>query len=184
MGKDEQGVTRGPARYQMIPRTLTFVTCADRVLLLKGSPRKRLWAGKYNGLGGHVERGEDVYAAAQREVFEEAGLAVPDLRLRGIIAIDAGNAETGIMIFVFRGVTVEPATRASAEGALEWHHRDALPVAALVEDLPVILPRVLEEDTTPFFASYTYDEADQLVIRFAGDPLPASPDRSGGAAPD
>ena len=51
----------------LIPRTLIFLTCRDLVLLLKGAPHKRLWANRYNGIGGHIERGEDVLTAAQRD---------------------------------------------------------------------------------------------------------------------
>jgi 8-oxo-dGTP diphosphatase len=38
----------------------------------------------------------------------------------------------------------------------------------LVEDLPTLLPRVLAMDAneSPFFAHYSYDEQDQLVMTF------------------
>ena len=58
----EQGARDGRRqRYQTVPRVLIFLTSANpqtgaqEVLLLKGAPTKRLWAGRYNGLGGHVE---------------------------------------------------------------------------------------------------------------------------------
>jgi len=57
----------GRRRYQAIPRTLIFLTSRNsqtaeqEVLLLKGAPNKRLWANRYNGLGGHVEVDEDIY---------------------------------------------------------------------------------------------------------------------------
>ncbi|MCH7664271.1 MAG: NUDIX domain-containing protein, partial [Chloroflexi bacterium] len=54
-------------RYQLIPRVLIFITRGDEVLLLKGAPDKNLWANLYNGVGGHIERGEDVLSAARRE---------------------------------------------------------------------------------------------------------------------
>ena len=68
----EQFVSRG--RYTVIPRTLVFLRNGDDILLLKGAPTKRLWAGRYNGLGGHVEADETIMAGALREVREEAGL--------------------------------------------------------------------------------------------------------------
>jgi len=47
-------------RYMLIPRAMIFVRRGDSYLLLKGALTKRLWAGKYNGLGGHVEPGGDM----------------------------------------------------------------------------------------------------------------------------
>ncbi len=92
MQASEQGTREpGKRRYQAIPRTLIFITSmhpqtgAQEVLLLKGAPTKRLWANKYNGLGGHVEADEDLYAAALREVNEETGLSLSQLTLRGVI---------------------------------------------------------------------------------------------------
>lgn len=46
-------------RYLVVPRTLVFLFDEqDRVLLLKGAENKIRWAGLYNGIGGHVERGK------------------------------------------------------------------------------------------------------------------------------
>ena len=74
------------------------------MLLLLGGAKKRLWAGRYNGLGGHVEPGEDIYTSARREVREEAGLEVHDLRLRCVVHADAGDPVAGILFFVFTAV--------------------------------------------------------------------------------
>jgi len=169
MPRADQGVAASRGRYQVVPRTLCFVTHEDAVLLLKGAPTKRIWPGRYNGLGGHVEPDEDVLAAALREVREEAGVAVADLRLRGVINIWTGE-EAGIMLFIFSAVALSCETTASAEGLLEWVPRSRLHELDLVEDLPALLPRLLEPggDAQPFFAHYSYDEADRLVTRFQG----------------
>ncbi len=158
-------------RYMFIPRTLVFLTCADKVLLIKGAPTKRLWAGKYNGLGGHIEPGEDVLAAARREVQEEAGIEAADLWLAGVIAIDT-NRNPGIVIFVFRGVCTSFQVSPSAEGLLEWLPQAGLESLPLVEDLPRLLPLVLSQRPAgePFFARYAYAQDGRLSIRFSGDP--------------
>ena len=66
MGVRAQGVSQD--RYTVIPRVLIFPFASDgKVLLLKGAPHKRIWAGLWNGIGGHVEAGESIIQAAQRE---------------------------------------------------------------------------------------------------------------------
>lgn len=42
--------------------------------------------GKYNGLGGKVEPGEDVVAGMKRELREEARIEVDAMRLRGTVS--------------------------------------------------------------------------------------------------
>ena len=174
MGHHDQGVAASVVRYKMIPRTLCFVFHDDDVLLLRGAPDKGLWANLYNGVGGHVERDEDVFSAALREICEETGWRatdVEDLKLRGLIHVDASDSQTGIMLFVFTAIALLRQTRASAEGTLEWVPRARLLDYALVEDLPVLLPRVfsLADDAPPLFAHYSYDQNDQLVTRFSTD---------------
>lgn len=172
MPKQDQGidVSLERQRFTIIPRTLVFITRDDRILLLRGSPQKRIWADKYNGIGGHVERDEDIYASAQREAREETGLEVEDLRLAGLINID-GDQPTGIMLFVFTATSRSGDPSPSEEGALEWIARAQLAHADLVEDLPTILPRALDlpPNAPPFFAHYRYDEQERLIIHFNGD---------------
>ncbi|MEX1248597.1 MAG: NUDIX domain-containing protein, partial [Anaerolineales bacterium] len=62
------------SRYKFIPRVLVFLTRGDEVLLIKRGADRPVFPNLYNGLGGHVERGESVMAAARREVEEESGL--------------------------------------------------------------------------------------------------------------
>jgi len=161
----DQGIdpakTGGRQRYQAVPRTLIFVTRlnpdsgAEEVLLLKGAPAKRLWANHYNGLGGHVEAGEDILAAAQREWTEETGLPVSELTLRGVVNIET-DGEAGVLVFVFRGRTQERLPRPSPEGTPEWLPLDRLADYLLVDDLPHLLPRTLG-DAPIFFAHYAPD---------------------------
>ena len=155
----------------VVPRTLCFVTHGDEVLLLRGAPDKRIWPSRYNGIGGHVEPEEDVCSAALREIREEAGLEVMDLRLRGVVNVCPDPQGVGVLIFVFTARASHKRTRPSGEGMPIWIHRDRIGELDLVEDLPVLLPRVLGmgPDDPPFFALYTYDAQDRLVIRFAGE---------------
>jgi 8-oxo-dGTP diphosphatase len=169
VGRDDQGVEKSRRRYQVIPRSLCFITYGNEVLLLRGGPHKRLWAGRLNGVGGHIEAGEDVHAATLREIVEETGLAVHDLRLRGVVHADAGDPSLGILFFVFTAQAASREIGASPEGTLEWWPIDRLPATEIVEDLLVLVAKALamQPGAEPFFAAYRYDEQDRLVIAFA-----------------
>ncbi len=152
-------------RYMFIPRTAIFLRCEDEYLLIKGAPTKRLWAGKYNGVGGHVERGEDLLSSARRELFEETGLAA-DLWLCGTVVVDAG--ETGVCLFVFCGENIQGQIRAGGEGSVEWVGREAVSNLPVVEDLPILLEKIhsMQRGDPPFSARSYYDEDDKLTVVF------------------
>ena len=166
MPVSDQGVTSD--RYLLIPRTLIFLTRDQQVLLLLGAPHKRLWSNRYNGVGGHVEPGEDILGSAQRELAEETGLQAGCLWLCGILVVDTGNTP-GIAVFVLRGEEPQGQLTSSPEGTLEWVDFTAVPRLPLVEDLYALLPRVLSarQGEAPFSARSYYNEKGKLVLTFS-----------------
>jgi len=181
MPRAEQGVdiSLKRNRYTAIPRVLCFITRGrDEVLLLRGAPTKRIWASKYNGIGGHLERGEDIATAMAREIREETGLTVDNLRLRGVTNVDAGQ-DVGILVFIFSAEYRSGEPTSSPEGTPEWVRRDQLATVPLVEDLPAIIARILDgaPGAPPFSARTYYDADDRLVIEFALDSIDSRPEQ-------
>jgi 8-oxo-dGTP diphosphatase len=116
-------------RHLTVPRTLCFVLHGDDVLLIQRARHKRLFPGKVNGVGGHIEAGEDVAASAAREIHEETGLTVHDLWLAGVVHVDgrlgqadplADGAMPGVIVLVFTAQADSRDARASEEGELIW----------------------------------------------------------------
>lgn len=164
MPKSDQGIDQ--KRYQVIPRTLIFLFDAqNRVLLLQGSPSKRLWGGLYNGIGGHIEPGEDIREAAYRELNEEAGIEGVQLFLSAQIMVDVSDT-TGVAIFVFRGEYHEEGLTASSEGALLWVDLDRLHEIPLVEDLSTLIPKVAAQrpSSAIIVGKYAYGQNGELEI--------------------
>lgn len=164
MATSEQGMDS--ARYAVVPRTAIFLRRADSYLLMKGAPGKRLWAGKYNGVGGHIERGEDVLSSASRELKEETGLEA-DLWLCGTVMVDAG--EIGVGLYILSGEVSGGSLRPSPEGIAEWTPFERVPALDAVEDLGTLLARIhrMRRGDAPFAARSFYDQSGTLRVQFA-----------------
>jgi 8-oxo-dGTP diphosphatase len=145
------------SRYLLSARTLTFLFNAGDILLIRRSPNAHLFPGVYNGVGGHVERGEDVLSAARREVLEETGLEVPDLLLRCLLHVDEGSDRPGVLVFVFVGHTEQRDVIDTSEGTLHWEPLAHIGGLEVLPDLLPLVEHILELPThaSPLFARST-----------------------------
>jgi 8-oxo-dGTP diphosphatase len=125
-----------PVPYTPILATLGYVFSPDgsRVLMIHRNSRSDdPHFGKYNGLGGKLDAGEDVVAGLKREIREEAGIECDAIRLAGTISWPGfGKHGEDWFGFIFRvnSFTGTPLS-ANAEGALEWvavEHVSELPL--------------------------------------------------------
>ncbi|MEN8159362.1 MAG: NUDIX domain-containing protein [Myxococcota bacterium] len=151
----------GAPRHAARLATAAFVCSGSRVLLMRHPATSDRFAGRWNGIGGHVAPGEGIRAAARRELREEAGLDVPELRLRGVVH------ETGLLghahvIFFFVADVSEPHLTPALGLELAWHERDRLSELPLVDDLHELLPALLAT-SEPVLAVERFDGADRRV---------------------
>jgi len=164
--------------------TLVYVLdrAAGRVLMIHRDARADDdHLGKWNGLGGKLERDEDVVSGARRELLEEAGIEGTALRLRGTITWTGfGPRREDWMGFVFLcdAWTGAPAS-ANPEGTLEW-----IPLARLLDacsDDPAVrdtaalamwagdrhfVPLVFDDDPRQFHGTMPYDVDRPLGWRY------------------
>jgi 8-oxo-dGTP diphosphatase len=149
--------------YTPILATLGYILSPDgrRVLMVHRTARADdQQLGKYNGLGGKLEPGEDIVSGMRREIFEESGLQVGSMQLRGTINWPGfGKAGEDWFGFIFLIDTFSGSAPAhNAEGTLEWVERDALLSLPLWEGDRHFLPLVFDADPRPFHGVMPYAE--------------------------
>lgn len=147
--------------YAPIVATLGYVLSPDgrSVLMLHRNARADdHHLGKYNGLGGKIERDEDVLAGMRREIREEAGIECDELALRGTISWPGfgkhGEDWLGF-IFVVTRFSGTPLER-NPEGALEWVAHNRLHELPMWEGDREFLPLVFDADPRPFHGVMPY----------------------------
>jgi 8-oxo-dGTP diphosphatase len=153
--------------YTPILATLGYILSPDglQVLLVHrnrrpGDPH----LGKYNGLGGKLDRGEDVVACLRREIREEAGLECEQLLLRGTISWPGfGKQGEDWFGFIFRvdRWTGQP-RQENAEGTLEWVALERLLELPLWEGDRYFLPLVFEQTEKQFHGVMPYRDGKPL----------------------
>ncbi len=147
--------------YSPILATLGYVLSPDgsKVLMIHRNRRKDdQHLGKYNGLGGKMEAGEDAAACMCREIREEAGIECLQMRLRGTLSWPGfgkhGEDWFGF-IFMIDRFEGEPGD-GNHEGELAWVARERLLELPMWEGDRHFLPLVFDDDPRPFHGVMPY----------------------------
>ncbi len=147
--------------YSPILATLGYILSPDdkQVLMIRRdkNPADHHF-GKFNGLGGKLEAGEDVVAGLKRELREEAGIECDKLALRGTISWPGfGKNGEDWFGFIFRidafsGVPFHE----NPEGSLLWTPVDQLFTLNLWEGDRYFLPLVFDPAIFQFHGVMPY----------------------------
>jgi len=147
--------------YTPILAALGYVLSIDgsKTLLVHRTKRKDdHHYGKYNGLGGKMERDEDIVACLTREIHEEAGIEALDIVLRGTINWTGfgGEGEDWFgFIFVIKRFSGTPFT-GNPEGDLIWQPIETINLLPMWEGDRFFLPLVFDEDPRVFHGHMPY----------------------------
>lgn len=150
-------------RYTPIIGTLGYVLSPDKqsVLLVHRNARSDDdHLGKYNGLGGKMQKTEDIVTCMKREIYEESQLTCQQMHLCGTINwINFGPKQQDWLGFIFRidSFTGTP-LKENPEGQLEWVSLSKLGYLPMWEGDKHFLPLVFSEKTRTFHGAMRYDK--------------------------
>jgi 8-oxo-dGTP diphosphatase/2-hydroxy-dATP diphosphatase len=117
--------------------------------------------GRWNGFGGKVEKGERIIDAAKREVLEETGAAVGDIKKVGVIEFEfKGNPEI-LKVHIFLTSELVGNPRETDEMKPKWFHVDKIPFKKMWPDDEYWLPLVLAGKNIK--AKFWFEGVDKIV---------------------
>ncbi len=161
-------------------KLLTLALIIDRAehRILLGMKKQGFGMGKWNGFGGKVELGESVQNAAIREVFEECGLIVRQMKRLGFLQFEFADQESSyskvkdeiLNVHVYRaewedcqGNFIE-----SEEMIPKWFGFDEIPYDSMWLDDRYWLKHVIKGEC---FNGYFLFETHDRIIRYNIDQL-------------
>ncbi|MCI5051542.1 MAG: 8-oxo-dGTP diphosphatase [Simkaniaceae bacterium] len=158
-------------KYRPILGVLGYVLSPDRkkVLMVHRTAREDDdHLGKFNGLGGKLEKNEDIVEGIKREIHEEAGILCTELKLRGTINWNGfGPKLEDWFGFIFLITDFEGEVNdESPEGPLEWVPISQLDKLPMWEGDRHFLPLIFDDDPHPFHGYMLYENEDCLKWEF------------------
>lgn len=131
-----------------VKATLTHIIDDSKVLhrlLLQRKTAGKFGEGKWNGPGGKLRLGEIPYDGAKREVYEETGLNVSNLKLHGILKHYFGEVSgPDWVVYIFSTRDFKGKLCEGEEGALRWFQIDEIPYDEMWQDDEHWVPLLLE----------------------------------------
>ncbi|MDX9990600.1 MAG: 8-oxo-dGTP diphosphatase [Anaerolineales bacterium] len=141
--------------------TLIYLKRAGQTLMIHRIKKERdIHSGKWNGLGGKLEAGESPEACAIREVREESGLEIKNLRYGGLLVF-AGFKGEDWYVWAFTADQFDGQLIDSNEGNLKWIPDDE------IRSLPLWPSDLLFLDWLQagkiFSARFSYSPQDEML---------------------
>lgn len=140
-----------------------FIKKDGKYLMLHRSPNKKIMPGVWMAPGGKREFNEGLFECARREVFEETGLTIKNLRIKATgCAYLKDLGEEFFFHFVFAdyaGGELKP----SAEGELEWLTQDEIgQLDNVLAEIKVMFPYLFTDDGRIYSFKVEYEKGNKL----------------------
>ena len=139
--------------------TLCIVHQHPKVLL--GMKKRGFGAGRWNGFGGKVAKGETIEDAAKREMQEEAGIELKNLDKVGIIEFEFQGNQEILEVHIFRSDNFSGEPTESEEMKPLWFNVDEIPFKVMWPDDIHWMPLFLSGKK--FKGKFLFGESDTIL---------------------
>ena len=160
-------INNAPDIHNQILAANIFVRRDGKYLVLRRSPLKHYAPNVVHPVGGKVDANENPYQTAIREVYEETGVTVKNIRLEAIILeVEPVKDEPyNWMVFHFTGDYAGGDIKATEEGGLVWLTNTEIANQPLFPSVDPIIDQILDQQVGVVFATFEYNQEKTEIVR-------------------
>jgi 8-oxo-dGTP pyrophosphatase MutT (NUDIX family) len=154
-----------PDIHKLVVCANVFVKKDGKYLLLERSPKKRFAPDVTHPIGGKVDLGENPFVAAEREVLEEAGIKVKNMRLEAVLLEVFPKNETPYnwLIFHFSADWASGEVKQTEEGKFILLEKDQIAKQKLFPSVQQVIENILNPNDGCVFATFKYNERGEII---------------------
>lgn len=142
-----------------------FVRKGGKYLLLRRSARKKYAPNVIHPIGGKVDQNENPYTAAKRELLEEAGITVKNMRLEAVILEikPVKDEDENWLIFHFSADYESGNVLTTEEGEFVYLDAKEIPHQDLFPSVKPIINHILDPKDGTVFFTIAYDSEGRVI---------------------
>ena len=158
-------INTAPHIHNLVICANIFVRKDGKYLLLKRSPQKKYAPNVIHPIGGKVDPNENPYAGAQRELLEEAGIKVKNMRLEAVIMEikPVKDEDENWLIFHFSADYDSGELITTEEGEFVYLDAGEIPKQDLFPSVRPIIQHILNPKDGTVFFTVSYDDNGKVV---------------------
>ena len=144
--------------------TLCIIHQHPKILL--AMKKRGFGAGRWNGYGGKLQKGEDVETAMKRESQEEIGIIPKNYKKVAILnfRFPKNKEDLDCDVHVFKALDFEGKPQETEEMKPEWFEVDKIPFDSMWSDDSLWMPLFLQNKI--FKGKFMFDENDNIIEHF------------------
>ncbi len=148
-----------PHIHNLVMGTNVFVRKDGKYLLLKRSPKKKWAANVTHPIGGKIDPNENPFTGAEREIFEEAGIRLKNMKLEAVILElkPMKNENENWLIFHFSADYYSGKIATTEEGEFILLNKEEIVEQELFPSVRLIIDHILNPQDGTVFATVAYD---------------------------
>ncbi len=159
-------INTDPHIHKLVMCANVFIRKDGKWLMLKRSLEKRFAPGYFHTVGGKIDQDEDPYTGAIREVKEEAGITVKNMRLEAVtfeVAPVDQMKDENWMCFYFSSDYDSGEVTQTEEGELVLIDGKDVPDQKLIPSIRAIIHHILDPKDGTVFLKMRYDNKGNVI---------------------